>query len=144
MAATIGQWALERAALLTGSMTLASAPLNAAILFAAGCCQFTPIKRTCLSYCQSPMVFVQRHGGFRGTIGGALQLGLRHGCYCVGCCWVLMLILFAVGIMNAVWLAAIAAFVLLEKLLPSTRLPSYSTGAALIAGAVWMATRYSM
>lgn len=143
VAATIAQWALERAALLTGSMALASVPLAAAILFAAGCYQFTPIKRVCLSHCQSPAVFVQRHGELRGTIGGALKLGFHHGCYCVGCCWVLMLILFAVGIMNAVWLAAIAAFVLLEKLLPSSRLPSYSTGVALIASAVWMAMRYA-
>jgi predicted metal-binding membrane protein len=144
MAATFGQWALERAALLTGSMTLANTPLATAILFAAGCYQFTPIKRACLSHCQSPVVFIQRHGGFRRTIGGALQLGLHHGAYCVGCCWSLMLVLFAMGIMNAVWLAAIAGFVLLEKLLPATKLPSYGAGAALIAGAAWMAMRSPM
>ncbi|WP_119302551.1 DUF2182 domain-containing protein [Dongia deserti] len=138
LAATIGQWALERAALLTGSMALASTPLAAAILFAAGCYQFTPLKEACLSHCQSPLAFIQRHGGFRRTAGGALSLGLRHGTYCVGCCWALMLLLFALGIMNVMWLAAIAAFVLLERLLPRTRLPSHAAGAALIMGAGWL------
>lgn len=138
LAATICQWALERAALLTGSMMLAGEQLGAAVLLAAGCYQFTPLKQACLSHCQSPLVFIQRHGGFRRTEGGALALGLRHGAYCIGCCWTLMLLLFVAGIMNAVWLAALAAFVLLEKLLPGTKLPSYLAGAALIAGAVWM------
>jgi predicted metal-binding membrane protein len=137
--ATIGQWALERAALLTGSMALASEMPAAAILLAAGCYQFTPLKHACLSRCQAPLAFIQRHGGFRRTARGALSLGLRHGAYCVGCCWALMLLLFAVGIMNALWLAVLSGFVLLEKLLPSRRLPSYAAGAALIAGAVWIA-----
>jgi predicted metal-binding membrane protein len=138
LAATVGQWALERAALLTGSMALAGDQLGAAILLAAGCYQFTPLKQACLSQCQAPLAFVQRHGGFRRTARGALALGLRHGAYCIGCCWTLMLLLFVAGIMNVVWLAALAAFVLLERLLPHTRLPSYASGAALIAGAVWM------
>jgi predicted metal-binding membrane protein len=141
VAATTGQWALERAALLTGSMALASEMLAAAILLAAGCYQFTPLKRACLSHCQAPLTFLQGHGGFRRTARGALSLGLRHGAYCVGCCWALMLLLFAVGIMNALWLAALAAFVLLERLLPATRLPSYAAGAALIVGALWMVSQ---
>jgi predicted metal-binding membrane protein len=141
LAATVGQWALERAALLTGSMALAGNHLGAAILLAAGCYQFTPLKHACLAQCQAPLAFIQRHGGFRRTTGGALALGLRHGAYCIGCCWTLMLLLFVAGIMNVLWLAAIAAFVLLERLLPRTRLPSYAAGAALIAGAGWMMTQ---
>jgi predicted metal-binding membrane protein len=139
LAATIGQWALERAALLTGSMELTSRPLAAAILFVAGCYQFSPLKTACLSHCQSAFSFIQRQGGFRRTIKGVLALGLRHGAFCVGCCWALMLVLFAVGIMNAIWLAAVASFVLLEKLLPATKLPSHVAGATLLLGAMWMA-----
>ena len=141
LAATLGQWALERAALLTGTMTLAGSAFGAALLLAAGCYQLTPLKRACLSQCQSPLVFIQRHGGFRRTARGALALGLRHGAYCVGCCWALMLLLFAAGIMNAIWLAGLAMFVLLEKLLAGSRLVSYLGGAILILGALWMIWR---
>lgn len=141
LAATIGQWALERAALLTGAMAIASPYVAASILFAAGCYQFTPLKAACLSQCQAPLAFIQRHGGFRRTARGALALGLRHGAYCVGCCWALMTVLFAVGVMNAIWLAAVAGLVLLEKLRPGSRLPSRISGAALILGAAWLAMR---
>ncbi len=139
LAATVGQWALERAALVTGSMALTSETLAAAVLLAAGLYQFTPLKRACLSHCQSPLAFVQRHGGFRRSARGALSLGLRHGAHCVGCCWALMLLLFAAGIMHVLWLAGIAAFVLLERLLPATRSPSLVAGIALIAVAAWIA-----
>jgi predicted metal-binding membrane protein len=73
-------------------------------------------QEACLSYCQAPLTFIMRHGGFRGDTSGALTLGLRHGIYCIGCCWALMALLFVVGIMNLLWIAALAVLVLLEKL----------------------------
>lgn len=139
LAATLAQWALERAALLSASMELTSRPLAAAVLLVAGGYQFTPMKKACLSQCQSPFGVIQRNGGFGSTTSSLFALGLRHGAFCVGCCWGLMLVLFAVGIMNAVWLAAIAGFVLLEKLLPAARWPSRTAGVALLAGAIGMA-----
>lgn len=137
-AATIGQWALDRMALLTSATAMAEHGLAAGLLFVAGCYQFTVLKMACLSQCQAPLAFIQRHGGFQKSGRGALALGLRHGAYCVGCCWAFMVLLFGVGVMNVIWLAAIAAIVLLEKLIPS-RLLSYGLGGALIAGAVSMA-----
>jgi predicted metal-binding membrane protein len=141
LAATIGQWALERAALLTGSMAPASPYLAAAILFVAGCYQFTPLKHACLSHCQSPLAFIQRHGGFRRTAGGALALGLRHGAYCIGCCWALMLLLFAGGVMNLVVILALTAWVGIEKLAPFGEQSARVAGALLAGLGIWMLAR---
>ncbi len=82
----------------------------------AGIYQLTPFKYACLSHCRSPFAFVLNH--WRDGWIGALRMGASHGLYCLGCCWVLMALLFAVGVMNLVWVAAIAAFVFAEKLLP--------------------------
>ena len=81
LAATSAQWALERAALLTPMMESASAVLGGIVLIAAGIYQWTPVKEACLSYCQAPLTFIMRHGGFRSDASGALALGLRHGLY---------------------------------------------------------------
>lgn len=133
--ATSLQWALEQALLLTPMMASASPLLGGALLIAAGIYQWTPLKSACLSQCQSPLVFIQRQGGFRGDRTGSLALGLGHGAYCIGCCWALMLLLFAGGVMNLLWIAAIAALVLAEKLIPG-RLFQRATGVALVvAGA---------
>ncbi|HEX6118998.1 MAG TPA: DUF2182 domain-containing protein [Dongiaceae bacterium] len=141
LGAATAQWGLDRAALLTASMAGASDRLGAVILLAAGCYQFTPLKAACLSKCQAPLAFIQRHGGFRRDPRGALALGLRHGSYCVGCCWALMALLFVVGVMNVLWLAAIAAFALLERILPPAWPVSRLGGIALIAAALWLLVR---
>lgn len=127
------QWLLEQAALLTPAMALAHRPLGGALLLAAGLYQWTPLKDACLGRCRSPFQFIQAHGGFRRERGASLLLGLKHGLYCIGCCWTLMLLLFLGGVMNLLWIAALAALVLAEKLLPGGRLLSRTAGAAMIA-----------
>jgi predicted metal-binding membrane protein len=137
LAATLIQWALDRAALLDAAMASASDRLGGIVLIAAGAYQWTTLKDACLAQCQTPLGFLMRHGGFRGDVRGCLLLGLRHGAYCVGCCWVLMGLLFVGGVMNVLWIALLALLVLLEKLLPVGRLIARLAGLALIgAGAL--------
>lgn len=136
--ATTTQWLLERASLLAPMTEGASRVLGGLVLIAAGLYQWTPLKDACLRQCQAPLHFIQRHGGFRRDPSGSIVIGFRHGLYCIGCCWVLMALLFVGGIMNAVWIAGIAVFVLAEKVVPSGRLLSRTAGLALIATGVWL------
>ncbi len=99
-----------------------SQAFGATVLIIAGGYQWLAAKDVCLAQCQSPLAFIQRQGGFRATARGALRLGMRHGLYCVGCCWALMLLLFVGGIMNTLWIAALSILVLSEKLIPTGRL----------------------
>jgi predicted metal-binding membrane protein len=138
LAATAAQWTLERAALMSPATMALGTTLGGGVLVAAGLYQFTPFKNACLAQCQAPLVFIQRHGGFRADPRGALRLGCRHGLYCVGCCWALMAILFAVGVMNLIWVAALAALVLIEKLLPRGHGLPRATGLALVAAGLWV------
>jgi predicted metal-binding membrane protein len=138
LAATFAQWALERAALLTPMMGNANEIFAGFVLIAAGLYQWTPLKDACLGQCQSPLTFIQRHGGFRGDAAGSLALGLRHGAYCVGCCWALMGLLFVVGVMNVLWIATITILVIAEKVIPVGRVVSRIAGAVIIAGGIWM------
>ncbi len=112
--ATLAQWALHQAALLSPMMAVASPRLAGALLIAAGAYQLTPLKRACLRHCQTPLGFLMSH--WRDGAGGAFQMGLRHGVYCLGCCWALMCVLFAVGVMNLAWVGVLTAFILLEKM----------------------------
>jgi predicted metal-binding membrane protein len=117
-------------------MAAAATPLlGAALLIAAGIYQWTPLKNACLAQCQSPLQFIQRHGGFRAGRAASVALGLRHGLYCLGCCWAIMLLLFVGGVMNLLWVAAIGALVLAEKLIPG-RLFQRITGIALAGAGV--------
>lgn len=111
--ATLAQWALREAALLSSTLSASSALLGGGILIAAGAYQLTPAKGACLRRCQSPLGFLMTH--WHEGDGGALRMGMLHGAYCVGCCWALMAVLFAVGVMNLIWVALLAAFILLEK-----------------------------
>jgi predicted metal-binding membrane protein len=138
VAATSAQWALERAALLTPMMAAASDMFSGAVLIAAGVYQWTPLRDACLRQCQSPLLFIQRHGGFRSDLLGTLALGARHGAYCIGCCWVLMALLFVGGVMNVLWIAAIAILVLAEKVIPAGRVISRIAGVGLFAGGAWL------
>ena len=111
--AALAQWALHEASLLSSTMAATSPLLGGAILVAAGAYQLSPAKGACLRHCQSPLGFLLSR--WREGASGAVQMGARHGAYCLGCCWALMGVLFAVGVMNLAWVAAISAFVLLEK-----------------------------
>lgn len=114
--AALAQWGLHGAALLSPMMRATSPLLGGGLLVAAGVYQLTPLKRACLSHCRSPLGFLSAHWG--EGVRGALRLGLRHGLYCIGCCAVLMTLLFVLGVMNLLWIAAITVFVLAEKVLP--------------------------
>jgi predicted metal-binding membrane protein len=129
--ATLLQWGLEKAALLSPMMVSKSASLGALILIIAGVYQWLPLKDKCLHQCRSPMDFISTHWQ-TGTLG-AFKMGLSHGGYCVGCCWALMGLLFVGGVMNLMWVALIALFVLLEKVLPLGARGGRVTGALMIA-----------
>jgi predicted metal-binding membrane protein len=129
--AALTQWALHQAALLSPAMAATSPYFVGAILIAAGVYQLTPLKRACLTQCQSPQGFLMTH--WRSGNRGAFMMGLQHGTFCLGCCWALMLVLFAVGVMNLAWVAVLAVFILVEKIGPPGALVSRIGGAAMIA-----------
>ena len=111
------------------------------VLIVAGAYQWSALKDVCLAQCQTPLTFLMRHGGFRRDAPGCLLLGLRHGTYCVGCCWALMALLFMVGVMNVLWIALLALLVLLEKLTSMGRLIARFAGIGFIASGVWLLTQ---
>ena len=122
--------ALERAGLVsTMMMGSRSRWLSAAVLITAGLYQLSPLKNVCLAQCRAPASFLARH--WRPHASGALRLGARHGVYCVGCCWMLMTLLFVGGVMNLVWIAALTTMVLIERILPRGQWISRSAGVAL-------------
>ncbi|MBC9798166.1 DUF2182 domain-containing protein [Sinomicrobium weinanense] len=132
--ATLLQWMLAEMALLDMMMEPTNRVFASCMLLLAGVWQFTPLKRTCLGKCRSPISFLSQH--WKSGIWGALQLGIKHGLYCLGCCWALMLLLFFGGVMNLLWIAAITLFVLIEKLAPFGRWTCRICGVLLILGSV--------
>lgn len=134
--ATLAQWGLHSAALLNPMMASVSPLLGGTLLVAAGVYQFTPYKDACLSHCRTPMGFLLAE--WRDGKLGSMVMGLRHGLYCVGCCWLLMALLFVGGVMNLVWVALIAAFVLVEKVTPTRMWVSRISGIAAIAWGLWL------
>jgi len=136
--AALAQGALIDAALITPMLAGASRYFGGALLIAAGLYQWTPLKDACLNACRAPLDFIMRHGGFKPQAHRALMLGLRHGLYCVACCWALMALLFVGGVMNVLWIAGLAIFVLLERVLPGGRLVARIGGAVLIAAGAWL------
>lgn len=134
--ATLLQWGLHTAALLSPMMVSTSPFLGGGLLIGAGLFQFTPLKNACLSACRSPIGFLSTE--WREGTRGAFVMGLRHGTYCVGCCWILMALLFVVGVMNLLWVVGIAGFVLVEKLAPAGKWVGQIAGAALIVAGLWM------
>lgn len=144
LAATSAQLALEQAALLSPAMVSASKVFGGIVLINAGVYQFTPVKDACLARCRSPLSFVQQHGGFRGDAYGALRLGVLHGLYCLGCCWVLMALLFVGGVMNILWIAGLMIFILLEKVLPGGRYLTRLAGIAMAAAGIGMLAGFKL
>ena len=112
--AAMAQWGLHEAALLSPAMATSSPLVGGAILIAAGAYQLTPLKGGCLTQCQTPLGFLMSH--WRDGPGGAFRMGLRHGVFCLGCCWALMIVLFAVGVMNLAWVGVLTVVILVEKL----------------------------
>ena len=135
LAATVMQELLEPAGLLSGMMLWSrSATLSTVVLATAGLYQMSPLKQACLSRCRSPVRFLTEH--WRPGVLGAFGLGLRHGVFCVGCCGMLMALLFVGGVMNLVWIAALTALVLAEKFLPAGPRFGMLTGGILIVWAI--------
>ena len=135
-AATLLQWGLAEAALLSPMMVSASPWLGGAILILAGVYQWTPLKHACLRNCRSPLAFLAEH--WQPGMPGALRLGFNHGLICVGCCWALMLLLFVGGVMSLLWIGGITAFVLMEKLAPYGANGGRLSGVALVLAGAWV------
>jgi predicted metal-binding membrane protein len=134
--ATLLQWSLDGAGLLSDSMGADNRILAGGVLVAAGLYQWTSFKNACLSHCRSPISFLMQH--WRHGNLGAVATGIRHGLFCLGCCWMLMALLFVGGLMNLAWVAAITMLVLIEKTLPWAGRMSRVTGAIFAAWGVLM------
>lgn len=139
LAAALAQRLAEASGLLNAMMSSANAYFSGTLLVAAGLYQWAPLKEACLRKCRSPVEFFATR--WRDGRGGALRMGIEHGVYCVGCCWVLMLLLFVVGVMNLAWVALLAAYVLVEKLLPKPRWTGAVASAAMIVAGVVLLIR---
>ncbi len=132
VAATALQYGLEHASLISPMMQATNTIFSGAVLIGVGLYQWTPLKSACLRHCRSPLEFMMTE--WREGRTGAFVMGVRHGSYCLGCCWALMALLFISGVMNLAWIGAIALFVLLEKLAPRGNWLGRVGGAALV---VW-------
>lgn len=137
IAAAIVQWWLHANGWLHGMLLETSRPAAAGIFAVAGMWQLTPMKDACLSHCQSPMSFLMEH--WREGYSGALALGFRHGLFCIGCCWVLMLLMFAGGAMSVVVMAALAGFILMERVIPGRLWSTQVPAVAMLAVACYLA-----
>lgn len=134
--AAIAQWLLHRAALLSPAMLSSSALLGGCLLLAAGIFQFTPFKKRCLTHCRAPLDFIMTR--WREGRSGAFRMGVEHGAFCAGCCWALMALLFILGVMNILWIAALTIVVALEKMLSRAEWFSAASGLALVCWGIWV------
>ena len=139
LAFSIGAASLQMLLLSTGVTSTSmlwsqNATFSAAVLAVAGVYQLSPLKSACLAQCRGPVAFLTRH--WRPGRAGAFAIGIRHGAFCVGCCWMLMTLLFIGGLMNLAWIAALTLLVLVEKLTPAGPVVSKVAGFALLAWAV--------
>jgi predicted metal-binding membrane protein len=134
LAAVAAQAWLTAQGSLSSMLHVGGGALAAGMLLAAGLWQLTALKRACLRHCRSPVHFLAAHRR-RGALG-ALVMGAEHGVYCVGCCWMMMALLFVGGIMNLYWIAGLAGYALAEKLMPGGERVARVTGTILIAGGI--------
>lgn len=137
--ATLGQWGLLEARLVSPMMAASSQWLSGLLLLGAGVYQLTPWKAACLTRCRSPLAFLMTE--WRQGWSGALRMGWSHGLYCVGCCWALMLLLFVMGVMNVVWIIALAVLVLLEKRTPPKHWLPLASGSIFCAWGLFLLLR---
>ena len=136
--ATWVQWGLERSGLLDSWMASTSSVLAAFVFVVAGSYQWTRLKDVCLTQCQRPFAFLMRHGVFRPDASGSVMLGLRHGAYCVGCCWALTALLLVGGVMNLLWIGLLALLILLEKVTPFGRRIAPLAGTIPLVAGAWL------
>ncbi|UCH38894.1 MAG: DUF2182 domain-containing protein [Gammaproteobacteria bacterium] len=134
--ATTANWTLHTDGSMTSMMGKVGAETGGLFLVAAGVFQWTPLKNACLEHCRSPMSFLMQH--WRERSSGAILMGLHHGIYCLGCCWLLMLLLFVLGVMNLPWVAVLTIIVLAEKTMPRGEILSRGLGILLIAWGSWL------
>lgn len=134
--ATPLQWWFQHVNWLSSEMIITHKIPGGSILIFAGIFQFTSLKQRCLQYCRTPVDFI--HSKWKEGKAGAFKMGLENGIYCLGCCWIIMVVLFVAGIMNLLWIALIGAFVLVEKLVPGSKWISFTSGAGLIAYGIYM------
>lgn len=133
VAGALAHWALERAA--WAPQTTATSTWGGALFLLAGVYQWTPVKHACLRKCRSPLGVLMT--GWRPGLGGALRLGAGQGAHCVACCWALMALMLLAGAMNPLWLAALAVFCLIERLLPAGHLVARIAGVGLVGWGVY-------
>ncbi len=107
-------------------------------IVAAGLYELTPLKSVCLRHCRTPLHFVMGH--WRDGRLGAVRMGAEHGAYCVGCCWGLMVVLFALGVMSLTWMALVAALILAQKVLPYGERLTRVFAAVFVAAGIWVAS----
>ncbi|MGE5128045.1 MAG: DUF2182 domain-containing protein [Sphingomonadaceae bacterium] len=136
VAYALAHWTLQHAGMLTMDMRLASGRLAGALLVAAGAWQWSSAKAGCVARCRSPLGFMMT--SWHDGLAGAFAMGLRYAGWCVGCCWLVMTILFVAGAMSFAWAAAISMYVLAERLLPWGRVLDRAAGAALVAWGAWL------
>jgi predicted metal-binding membrane protein len=136
LAATLFNWWLHMGGVLSSMMGHVAPTVGGVLLIVAGLFQWSPLKDVCLEHCRSPMGFLIAH--WREGAVGALQMGVHHGAYCLGCCWMLMVLLFVLGVMNLIWVAVLTIVVLAEKILPIGRQLSRALGGGLIAWGLWL------
>lgn len=134
--ATLLQWGFHSVGLLSPELISVTPLIGAILLILAGIYQFTPLKHACLSNCRTPVSFLATE--WRDGTSGALIMGLRHGIYCLGCCWTLMFLLFVTGVMNLLWVALIAGYVLIEKVTPVGQRISRVMGLLMIGWGAWL------
>lgn len=137
--ATSLQFGLDRAGLLSADMASGNATLAGLLLILAGLYQWTPFKQACLVQCRSPFEYLTKY--WRQGPFGPMLAGAKHGLFCLGCCWLLMVLLFVGGLMNLLWIAGLALLVFTEKLLPAAARVSRWTGIALVVWGVTVLSR---
>ena len=138
-AATMLQWGLLEWRLISPMMEATSPWLAGSLLVFAGAYQFSHWKVACLKLCRAPLEFLAQH--WRAGMGGAVTMGFRHGAYCLGCCWALMMLLFALGVMNLFWIVALMLLVLAEKSLPKMQRVLRIGGGGLCGWGLWLLGR---
>jgi len=140
--AALIQWGLHSATLLSADMRTASPLVGGVILIAAGVYQWLPLKQACLTHCRSPLGFLM--SSWKEGQRGALVMGIKHGTFCLGCCWMLMALLFVAGVMNLVWVAVLSGIVLLEKTFPAGPAIARAAGVVLVVAGVALVGRSAL